>query len=162
MFVNKNDALRSAIGVGRGSIDSILKNKSFCIPMPALGESFHKIREKNPKDCMDILNVLVDLLNSRFLETRFIGDPAATFSLAKTISAATDDERDQISPMDALIAASAATDQTCSSLYTTDSRLISNANVSDDITSWRDSRGFPPLAIRDVSELFGNKGSRHR
>lgn len=162
MFANRDDALRKAMGLGRGHISSILKNARFCVPMAALGESFHMIRIKSPDDCMTILGELNGLLDDGFLETRFIGDPAATFTLAKTISATTVDDRDQISPMDAFIAASAATDQTCAALYTTDSRLISNTDVSEEISSWRDSQGFPPMVIRDVSELFAGRSSRRR
>ncbi len=163
MFANKDDVLRKDMDVSKGSIESIIKNGSFCVPMVALGESVHMIREKCSKECMDVLEELMRLLESGFLETRFISDPTATFTLARTISSDTVDDRDRISPMDALIVASAATDQTCTALYTSDSRLLSDANVSEVISKWRESQDYPYMTIRDVSDLFRSKGSkRHR
>lgn len=56
--------------------------------------------------------------------------------------------------MDALIVSSAAVDDSCSRFYTTDSRLISNSEVSDIIGEWRDNMGYRPMTIMDVSDIF--------
>lgn len=160
MFVNRKDILRRELGVNEGSIKSILKGSSFCIPMAALGESIHMIREKNPKDYMPVINELMELLDAGFLNTRFMSDSDSTFMLARRISATTFDDRDRISPMDAFITASATTDQTCTALYTSDSKLLSDANVSRVISEWRESQSYPNMIIRDVSELFGNRFKR--
>ena len=113
-FVRKDDVLRDLFGINKGRIDSILKNKTFCIPMVSLGEAFHQIRKKDPKCYSEPLNELNRLLDSGYLVTRYINDSTSTFSLAKEISAEVRDRRDQISPMDALIVSSAATKQTYS------------------------------------------------
>ena len=75
MSVNKDDELRKKIGVGRGDIDSILGNGSFCIPMVALGESLHMIRQKNPRDYEESLSESNRLLDKEFFETRFLKNP---------------------------------------------------------------------------------------
>lgn len=162
MFANKDDVLRKDMNVGKGPIESIIRGGSFCIPMVALGESIHMIREKCREGYMDVLEELMGLLDSGFLETRYISDPDATFTLARKISSVTVDDRDRISPMDALIVASAMTDQTCTALYTSDSRLLSDANVSEAIAEWRESQSYPYMTIHDVSDLFRNKGSKRR
>ncbi len=153
-FVRKDDVLRDLFGINKGRIDSILKNKTFCIPMVSLGEAFHQIRKKDPKCYSEPLNELNRLLDSGYLVTRYINDSTSTFSLAKEISAEVRDRRDQISPMDALIVSSAATDQTCSQFYTSDVKLISNSRVSDLITEWREDRHYCKMKILDASSLF--------
>lgn len=154
MFVRKNDALRKIFDVGRGSADSIFKKKSFCVPIVSLGEAFHQIRQKDPNCYDDPIKEMNRLLDKGFLKTRFISNPRSTFSLAREIADFTSDDRDQISAMDALIISSAATDQTCSLFYTTDSKLTSNSNVTDIIDDWRSDHDYDKMSIVDASSLF--------
>lgn len=86
MFADRDDVLRGGCGIGKGRIDSILRRGTFRTPMVALGESFHMIRQKNPGSYHEPLNELNRLLDTGFLDVRFIQDPAATFSLARVIS----------------------------------------------------------------------------
>lgn len=156
LFIDEGDVLRNAANIRRGKIDHILgRNKRFCIPMVALGETIHMVRSKHPgKDNYGpILEELHRLLDSGFLEVRFINDPEATFRMAREISTMYQDSRDRISPMDALIVASAATDQGCVSLYTADSQLISNSNLSGRIYDWRSDAGYNQMNIESVSNL---------
>lgn len=160
MSVNKDDELRKKIGVGRGDIDSILRNGSFCIPMVALGESLHMIRQKNPRDYEESLSELNRLLDKEFFETRFLKNPESTFTIARDLCSFSKDERDSISPMDAIIIASATTDGNCTSLYTSDTRLLSNGVVSEEVDDWRQSHGYGDMSIRNVTELFKGKQSK--
>ena len=156
LFIDERDVLRRDANMKRGKIDQILgKNKRFCIPMAALGEAVHMVRKKHPgKDKYGpILEELNRLLDSGYLEVRFISDPEATFSLAREISTMYQDPRDRISPMDALIVASAATDQDCVSFYTADSQLISNSNLTGLIYQSRSDAGYNQMKIGSVSNL---------
>lgn len=154
MFVRKDDNLRRDFGIKRGAIDSILKGRSFCISVVALGEAIDQIRWKCPSNYEEPIGEPNRLLDSGFLYTSTISNSNSTFTSARNISSEAKDDRDQISPMDALIVSSAVTDHTCSFFYTTDGRLNSNSNVSDLISDWRDDNGYGMMTISNVSKLF--------
>ena len=65
-----------------------------------------------------------------------------------------EDERDQISPMDALVVAAAASDKECVALYTTDRQLISDISVSEIVDEWRNERNYPLFKIKHVSNII--------
>ncbi len=67
MFADRDDVLRGGCGIGKGRIDSILRRGTFRIPMVALGESFHLIRQKNPGSYHEPLDELNRLLDMGFL-----------------------------------------------------------------------------------------------
>ena len=108
------------------------------------------------KEPLDDLNRLLDKgrIKAEYIKSQEV------FAIAKEISSEKEDVRDQISPMDALIVSSAAVDDSCSRFYTTDSRLISNSEVSDIIGEWRDNMGYRPMTIMDVSDIFRQRASR--
>lgn len=56
--------------------------------------------------------------------------------------------------------ASAVTDPECRTLFASDIKLMSNSNVLDEISEWRQSKGYPEMAIRDICELVGGRRRR--
>lgn len=159
MLARKDDSLRKVFGIGKKDADYILRKQRFSIPMAALGEAVHQIRQKSRNDYKEPLDDLNRLLDKGRIKAEYIKS-REVFAIAKEISSEKEDVRDQISPMDALILSSAAVDDSCSRFYTTDSRLISNSEVSDIIREWRDNMGYRPMTIMDVSDIFRRRASR--
>lgn len=155
MFINRNDKLRSIYSINDKKAESCTKTnyREFCIPMPAFGESIYKIREKSPRDYNDSFVEMNRLLDKEFLKITYLNSSEA-FSLAKTISSAYDDDRDVISPMDALILASATTDDECDVFYTSDSKLISNSYVSETVEEWRSDHNMRSIKIKELSSIL--------
>lgn len=157
LFVNKDDELRNNYGIGKkaASVAVCRNHHQLCVAMPALGEVFHMIRQKCGSNYMGPLKELNALLDSRFLETRYITNPGSVYSLAGRLVRETRDSRDSISAMDALVVATAATDPECTRLYTSDVALVSVSSVSDEVEGWREDQGYKKLAIRELSDIFG-------
>lgn len=157
MFVNKTDSLRSTYSIGNKKAEGCVKSgqREFCIPMPALGEAICKIRDKcGSERTMEALEEMNRLMDEGFLRVRYINDPSATFGLARSIAREVDDDRDAISPMDALILAAAATEQDCSIFYSTDVKLVSDCNVSQIVNDWREGQGLGEIKLLGISSVL--------
>ena len=159
MFADHKDSLRNDYGIRNNEIErSLIKNHpNLYIPMPAIGEVFCKIRDKCKGRTDEVLLEMNRLFSMGLISPAYIHDSENLFSLANTIAKKTKDDRDQISTMDALIIAAATMDHNCSVLYTTDSQLIFDAGIGNEIDDWRDNKRFNPLAIRGVSEILKSK-----
>ena len=156
LFINPRDMLRRDYDLGTKPAESCVgKNeRQFCVPMPALGEAVYKVHEKNGDDADDILKELNRLMKKEFLRIRFINNPSKTFQIARQLSSEMDDDRDSISPMDALILATAITEQDCVAFYTTDTKLISDTRVRDIISESRNDLGFPEMRVCDIDDVL--------
>ena len=122
--------------------------------MAALGEVFFKIKEKGKERTDEILQELTRLMDKSIIEPTFIEKPYDTFTIARDLSEKMPDDRDQISPMDSFIVASATVDPNCHILYTTDAKLISNTRLQEIISDWRSGQNYKPISIRDVDDLI--------
>lgn len=156
LFINKDDMLRRHYNLGNKQAESCVakSEKQFCIPMPALGEAVYKVHEKCRNDADDVLGELNRLIQKDFLTVRFINNPSKTFQIARQLSSEMNDDRDSISPMDALILATAITEQDCVALYTTDTKLILDTRVKDIISDSRDDLGFQPMRVCDIYDIL--------
>lgn len=120
--------------------------------MPAIGEVFCKIRDKC-KDSQEAILEMNRLFDNNIVSPAYLNDGEEIFALAKEFSKIREDDRDQISPMDALIAAAATVDRRCTYLYTTDNVLISDITIYDSIKEWRTGKGYPQLTITDITDI---------
>ena len=156
LFINQKDMLRRDYNLGTKPAERCVgsNEKQFCVPMPALGEAVYKVHEKFGDDADDILKELNRLMKKDFLRIRFINNPSKTFQIARQLSSEMDDDRDSISPMDALILATAITEQDCIAFYTTDTKLISDTRVHDIISESRDDLGFQGMRICGIDEVL--------
>ena len=154
MFVNKKDSLRKAYGIKGKPIESLFRSQKFALPMPAMGEMLYKIREKQPNDYRDSIDVLFKLVDSGFIEVRFISNASEVYNLAKKIVEEKGDSRDQISPMDALILATAVADQNCETFYTADAKLITASQTHGLVEKFREELGYEPMDVSDISDLI--------
>ncbi len=127
-----------------------------CIPMFALSEAIHTIKEKRKEDGLEVVRELYRLIDKGELKVRYFTRDTAlgAFDLAKELISIDGDERDYVSPMDALILATAASDPECSVLYTTDKTLLINAEIYNTIRTWRNDRGYESFRISDISEII--------
>ena len=159
MFADYKDSLRNDYGIRNNEIEkSLIKNRpNLSMPMPAIGEVFCKIRDKCKGRTDEVLLEMNRLFNSGLISPAYIHDSNDLFPLANVIARKTKDDRDQISTMDALIIAAATMDRNCSVLYTTDSQLIYDAGIANEINDWRDNKKYNPLTIRGVSEILKSK-----
>lgn len=153
MFINKKDALRTANGIERKPIDKIITDRVFYVPLSAIGETFHKIGEKedDPEYRIEIYEEMQRLMTKNFLNIAHIRSGIDVFSNAKTIMEKNNgDDRDCISPMDALILAVAISDCECKSFYTTDQKLLFNYELKEFIKAERCARGLEDITIGDL------------
>lgn len=158
LLLNPDDHLRRQFDLGNKPAENIVKkNNNFVIPIPALGEAVHKIREKRPKSFQDDMSELDRLIRIGFLTINFIQNPTDTYCWAKKLSSMEDDDRNIISPMDALITATAITDPNSSTLYTMDNILLTNYNITDKINDWREERNMGSLSIQSFISITNNK-----
>lgn len=155
MFIDRKDILRRDYNVRDNEIEkSLKKHDQLGLPMPAFGEVICKVRDKCGDNVHVVLKEMNRLMDDGIIVPCYLKNASATFNIAKELANIVEDDRDQISPMDALIAASATTDPCCTILYTTDIQLITDSRVSDIINDWRDERDYKPLAIRDISNIL--------
>ena len=155
MFADQKDGLRSHYNIRRNNgIEKSLKKTrpALMIPMPAIGEVFCKIRDKC-KDSQEAILEMNRLFDINIVSPAYLSNGEEVFELAKKISKARNDDRDQTSPMDALIAAAATVDYRCVYLFTTDNMLISNITILETINEWRTSKGFSQLTITDITDI---------
>ncbi len=159
IFADVKDKLRKDYGIRQKGIDKILKKShpNLVIPMPALGEVFVKIRDKCGDRRNDVISEMNRLFDCNVVSPIYIKSSEDTFNLAKTFSKKANDDRDQISPMDALIVATAIVDKNCKVLYTTDSTLITDTAISEKMDEWRAQNNYDPLTIKDITEIIGVK-----
>ncbi|MBO4552225.1 MAG: hypothetical protein J5673_03395 [Candidatus Methanomethylophilaceae archaeon] len=155
MFADHRDPLRKYYNIRSNEIESSLirNHGTLCISMPSLGESFCKIKDKCKGYELEIMEEINRLLDKTIC-VRYIRDAQETFGLAKRLSEDVDDDRNRVSPMDALIIATATVDPDCTTLYTTDSLLLSDARISEIINDWRENRGYRPMIIGEVYEII--------
>ncbi len=156
MFADSKDSLRKDYNLSGRRIDTMLKrHDQLALPMPAFGETICKIRDKTGSNFQTVVSEIDRLIETNVVKTVYMQNASETYAIAKDLSVSMDDDRDQISPMDALIVASATTDLRCNIFYTTDSRLISDARVSEIVDEWRESReGYCRLSIRGISSIL--------
>lgn len=154
MFVNKRDTLRKAYGIERKNVESLFRNQRFALPMPAMGELLYKIREKQPDDYRDSIDNLFKLVDSGFIEVRFISNASKVYDMAKKIVEMKCDSRDRISPMDALIFSTAVADQDCMAFYTADVKLISASQTHGLVDEFREELGYEPMNVADISDIM--------
>ena len=156
MFVNKDDSLRKALDIGTKAAENCVRKniRSLCVPMPAFGEAICKIRDKTKEKAKDGLLEMNRLMDSGFLSVRYLGNSYQVYGLARELSKDVNDPRDAVSPMDALIIASATADQDCRTFYTTDVKLFTECRVSDTVSEWRENMGFEPMAISQLSRIL--------
>ena len=151
MFADQKDRLRNHYNIrSNNGIEKSLKKSHpiLMIPMPAVGEVFCKLRDKCKNSQAAILE-MNRLFNDKIVSPAYLSEGEELFAIAKEISKVRNDDRDQISPMDALIAAAATVDKKCVYLYTTDNMLISNITILDTIKEWRSERNYPLLKPTD-------------
>jgi hypothetical protein len=156
MFADPKDPLRKGYGLGRGKAENMVvrNHGGLSIPMPACGEALCKMRDKCGDRLESVIREFNRLLDAGFLSVSYIRDAGDTFYIAKRLSERTDDSRDWISPMDALIAAAACTDPDCTMLYTSDSSLIADARTSEIIDEYREDNGYGDIRVCDISDLI--------
>ena len=155
MFADQKDRLRNHYNIrSNNGIEKSLKRSrpTLMIPMPAIGEVFCKIKDKC-KDSQAVILEMNRLFDENIVSPAYLNDGEEIFTLAKEFSKTRDDDRDQISPMDALIAAAATVDKRCIYLYTTDNVLISDITIFDTIKEWRTTKGYPQLTITDITDI---------
>lgn len=154
LLLNKDDMLRHQLGLKSKPAEALVKKGSrFVIPMPAAGEALIKIREKHRDSFKEIMAEFDRLLDNEFFTISYVKD-ATTYEWARRLCSEKKDSRDWISPMDALITASAIVDEKCATLYTTDTTLLMDLDVLDDVNEWRLQRNIPKLKIRSVYDVI--------
>ena len=79
--------------------------------MPAFGEAICKIRDKSKGNAENAMLEMNRLMDVGFLAVRYLSNPYEIYGLARELSRSVNDQRDAVSPMDALILASATVDQ---------------------------------------------------
>lgn len=156
IFADRKDSLRKEYQIRAVAIDKLLNNihPELKIPMPALGETYCMIRGKCKEREKEVFDEMSRLFDKGIVSTAYIGDAESTFYLAKTFSEEVRDDRDYISPMDALILATAVADEKCQVFYTTDSRLMTNSALAEKIHEWREEHNYPQLKIKEAIDLI--------
>ena len=122
--------------------------------MAAFGEAICKVRDTCRDDIMQTMTEMNRLMDEGFFNVMYISNPSAVFRIAKDLSAGRKDGRDEISPMDALILASAVCEKDCDTFYTSDIKLLRDTNVQEIVCNERMDLGYEPLNIREVVEIL--------
>lgn len=122
--------------------------------MPALGEVFCKIRDKCKDNSNEVLLTLNKLMDDGYFRTRYISNPYDTFELSKRLSNRRRDSRDLISAMDALILATAIVDPDCTEFYTSDTKLVSDSNVSEIVADYRENNDYDRMAEIPIDKII--------
>ena len=157
MLLDPNDNLRRIFNLGTKTAEKILrKNVSFVIPAPALGEAVMKVRDKRPDKFLDDMAELDRLLKTGLLNLSYIHNPTGVYYWAKRLSEMDNDDRDTISPMDALIAGTAIADPDSTTFYTVDS-LLTNSSMWDDVAEWRNDRGMRKISVSGIEDVIRTK-----
>ena len=156
MFADSRDALRSRYGIRAGNIESSLRrnHERFMIPVAALGEVISKIRDKKRDRAPEALTEIIRLLDADVVAPLYIRNGYDTYNLAKEMSSSVRDGRDYISPMDALIIASAVTEPVCSAFVTSDKTLASDSKVFLIANEYREQYGYNQFKVKDIDEIL--------
>ena len=156
MFINDRDPIRNDYGMKKKKAENCVNRSAypFTIPIPALGEAVCKLHEKTGDRWNDVMCELDRLIGIGFLNTSYLQDPAELYAVARELCEQTDDQRDMISPTDALIVAAATVDPNCCALYTTDSSILSVLSTSEKVSDWREEHHYRPLRIHDPSSIL--------
>lgn len=127
--------------------------------MFALGEATYKVREKCRSRAPEVISEMYRLIDTGVLEIRHLDREIAqkAYGLAKQLVDIEGDERDYVSPMDALIVATAVSDPDCSKFYTTDKTLLVSAKISEIINGWCEDNGLPTICISDISDVIKHR-----
>lgn len=159
-FIDKRDRIRRITKTDRvGNIESVFgrHNTRFIVPVPALGETVQKIHDKGWSHGaeVDAHSELVRLMRTGFIEPLYIryGWDVSMF-LHRVMSVRVDDERDRVSPMDALVTSMAVSDPDCGALYTTDRTLTTGNHLDDLIMEFREEMGYNPIRIIDIVDIM--------
>ncbi len=157
MFIDRKDSARKDMGVRGNDIEkSLKKHNQLAIPMPAFGETICKVMDKCGDDSEEVLSEMHRLIKRGVVIPCYIKpeDASDVFTIAKKLSTIICDDRDKISPMDALIAASATADTRCSTFYTMDSTLLSVSEASEIIDKYRDEKEHSRLEICHIDAIL--------
>lgn len=160
MFINRRDSIRRATRTTAiRNVESLFgrSRPRFLVPVPALGETVQKVHDKHRCDGteMDMYAELVRLMDGGFIEPRYLQhgrDVSRLFN--RVMSVRIEDDRDRISPMDALITATAAVDPECGTMYTTDRDLMNNTILKNKVGRWRDENGYSPMQIDNIMDIM--------
>ena len=155
MFIDTKDPLRPE-GTRWKKIENVLKKnvKQIAVPMPAFGEAFCKIRDKAEDRIHDVREELDRLINANYIKIRYLRNGIDLFSIASRLSKKNNDDRNNVSPMDALILASALTEPECTTFVTTDTTLLMNSDILELVEEWRSNNDMHELKIVDVNAIF--------
>ena len=124
------------------------------IPMAAFGEAICKVRDKRKDGSLEVFSELIRLLDAGVITPFYIKDGYNTYDVARKVAEPGWDARDNISPMDALIVASAIAEPSCTLLVTSDQTLTFNSKVSRIAREYREQRGYSPFKIKDVDVIL--------
>ena len=122
--------------------------------MPAFGEAFCKIRDKAEDRIHDVREELDRLINANYIKIRYLRNGTDLFNIAAKLSKKNNDDRNNVSPMDALILASALTEPECTTFVTTDTTLLMNSDILELVEEWRSNNNMHELKIVDVNAIF--------
>ena len=155
MFIDTKDPLRPE-GTRWKKIENVLKKnvKQIAVPMPAFGEAFCKIRDKAEGRIHDVREELDRLINANYIKIRYLRNGTDLFNIAAKLSKKNNDDRNNVSPMDALILASALTEPECTTFVTTDTTLLMNSDILELVEEWRSNNNMHELKIVDVNAIF--------
>lgn len=155
MFIDTKDPLRPE-GTKWKKIENVLKKnvKQIAVPMPAFGEAFCKIRDKAEDRIHDVREELDRLINANYIKIRYLRNGTDLFNIAAKLSKKNNDDRNNVSPMDALILASALTEPECTTFVTTDTTLLMNSDILELVEEWRSNNNMHELKIVDVNAIF--------
>jgi len=157
LLLDKDDMLRGQFDLKKKSaIALVRKGHTFAIPMPAVGESIVMIKTKRPDSFMDIMSEFNRLLDKGFFTISYIRS-AEAYGWAKALCSEVQDSRDNISPMDALIAGAAIADAGCDTLYTFDTKLLMDLKAIDDANEWRRERHMQDLQIKNLMDVISSR-----
>lgn len=157
MFIDRKDSARKDNGIRGNDIEKSLKNHNqLALPMSAFGETICKVMDKCGEDSESVLLEMHRLMKKNVVIPCYIKSEYASdvFTIAKNLSIIKCDDRDRISPMDALIAASATVDQRCTTFYTMDSTLLSVSEASEIIDGYRDEKDYSHLDICHIDTIL--------
>lgn len=156
MFAYRKDRRRIENHLGSKPAEGCVarNERHLHFPMAAFGEAICKVRDTCRDDIMQTMTEMNRLMDEGFFNVMYISNPSAVFRIAKDLSAGRKDGRDEISPMDALILASAVCEKDCDTFYTSDIKLLRDTNVQEIVCNERMDLGYEPLNIREVVEIL--------
>ncbi len=155
LFIDTKDPLRPE-GTRWKKIEKVLKKnvKQIAVPMPAFGEAFCKIRDKAGERISEVREEMDRLIKDHYIEIRYLKEGSDLFGIAASLSKKDNDDRNNVSPMDALILASALVDKECTTFITTDTTLLMNSEILEIANNWRNENNLPDIKIADLNTIL--------